>query len=150
MKKLFFVLLSVMAVALTGCKFDNATVTVTVMDKYEDPVPNRYVLYQDKVSAILDLVGPLTPEEIVEGVEDSNWDYVKTDKMDSLGGDTYEVPLKGGITSYNITSKNGSLVMKYFKHFFDSWNSHKLLIKIFYICFCILFTFFNYFIIRDA
>lgn len=47
-------------------------------------------------------------------------DYVKTDKMDSLGGDTYEVPLKGGITSYNITSINGSLVMKYFKHFFDS------------------------------
>ena len=96
MKKLFFVLLSVMAVALTGCKFDNATVTVTVMDKYEDPVPNRYVLYQDKVSAILDLVGPLTPEEIVEGVEDSNWDYVKTDKYGTV---TFQIVM--GVSSLN-------------------------------------------------
>ena len=96
MKKLFFVLLSVMAIALTGCKFDNATVTVTVMEKYEDPVPNRYVLYQDKVSAILDLVGPLTPEEIVEGVEDSNWDYVKTDKYGTV---TFKIVM--GVSSLN-------------------------------------------------
>ena len=85
-----------MAISLTGCKFDNATVTVTVMDKYEDPVPNRYVLYQDKVSAILDLVGPLTPEEIVEGVEDSNWDYVKTDKYGTV---TFKIVM--GVSSLN-------------------------------------------------
>ena len=42
---------------------------------------------------------------------------VKTDKMDTLNGsDTYEVPLKGGLTSYNITSINGTAVMHYFKH----------------------------------
>ena len=29
---------------------------------------------------------------------------LKTDKMESLGADTYEVPLKGGMMSYNITS----------------------------------------------
>lgn len=42
---------------------------------------------------------------------------IKTDKMDSLNGsDTYEVPLKGGLVSYNITSINGTAVMHYFKN----------------------------------
>lgn len=47
-------------------------------------------------------------------------DDVKTDKMETLDADTYPVPLKGGIVSYNITSIHGSAVMQYFKHYFDS------------------------------
>lgn len=43
-------------------------------------------------------------------------DVIKTDKMDKLDGDTYPVPLKGGLISYNITSINGTAVMHYFKH----------------------------------
>ena len=42
-------------------------------------------------------------------------DNLKTDKMDTNNGDTYEVPLKGGIMSYNITDINGVQIMHYFK-----------------------------------
>ena len=47
------------------------------------------------------------------------FDKLKTDKMDMLNKDTYEVPLKGGLMSYNITSINGSEIMHYFKRFFN-------------------------------
>lgn len=46
-------------------------------------------------------------------------DYLKTDKMEQLNGDTYPVKLKCGLTSYNITDINGTQIMKYFKHYFD-------------------------------
>lgn len=42
-------------------------------------------------------------------------DKLRTDKMNINNGDTYEVPLKGGIISYNITSIKGKEVMHYFK-----------------------------------
>lgn len=45
---------------------------------------------------------------------------LKTDLMDQTNQDTYEVTLKGGIKSYNITSIKGQYVMQYFKHYFDS------------------------------
>ena len=48
---------------------------------------------------------------------------LKTDKMESLGADTYEIPLKGGMMSYNITSINGTAVMHYFKNYFNSKKS---------------------------
>lgn len=48
----------------------------------------------------------------------STSDNVRTDKMNRNNGDTYEVPLKGGIMSYNITSINGMEVMHYFKRKF--------------------------------
>lgn len=47
-------------------------------------------------------------------------DNLKTDKMDNTSGsDTYQVPLKNGFISYNITSINGTEVMHYFKRLFD-------------------------------
>ena len=46
-------------------------------------------------------------------------DKVKTDKMLQNNDDTYEVPLKGGIISYNITSIDGMEVMHYFKRKFS-------------------------------
>lgn len=45
-------------------------------------------------------------------------DLLKTDKMDSDNDDTYEVPLKGGLVSYNITSIRGKEIMHYFKRLF--------------------------------
>lgn len=45
-------------------------------------------------------------------------DNVGTKKMDQNNADTYEVDLKGGITSYNITSIQGTKVMHYFKNYF--------------------------------
>lgn len=49
-----------------------------------------------------------------------SYDMIKTDKMDSDGSSsTYEVPLKGGIMSYNITDINGTEVMHYFKRRFS-------------------------------
>lgn len=51
----------------------------------------------------------------------SQFDKIKTDKMDQTGSsDTYEVPLKGGMMSYNITSISGTEVMHYFKRYFDN------------------------------
>lgn len=50
----------------------------------------------------------------------SQIDKIQTDKMDQNNADTYEVPLKGGIMSYNITSIIGKEVMHYFKRYFDS------------------------------
>ena len=47
-------------------------------------------------------------------------DYLDTSMMDKLDKDTYEVPLKGGITSYNITTINGTKVMHYFKNYFEN------------------------------
>lgn len=49
-----------------------------------------------------------------------SYDMIKTDKMDLDGSSsTYEVPLKGGIMSYNITDINGTEVMHYFKRRFS-------------------------------
>ena len=57
-------------------------------------------------------------------------EFVKTDKMDRLGSDTYIVPLKGGINSYNITSIGGSKVMQYFKHYFEKGNNNRDKVKV--------------------
>lgn len=47
-------------------------------------------------------------------------DMVKTTKMNNASGsDTYEVKLKNGLTSYNITDINGTEVMHYFKKKFQ-------------------------------
>ena len=50
-------------------------------------------------------------------VANSN-DKLETDKMLQLNGDTYEVPLKNGIVSYNITNIKGKETMHYFKNKF--------------------------------
>ena len=51
-------------------------------------------------------------------------DMLKTDKMDQANADTYIVPLKGGINSYNITSINGTEVMHYFKNKFTKQQTN--------------------------
>lgn len=43
-------------------------------------------------------------------------DMLDTGKMDQNNNDTFIVPLKGGINSYNITSIKGVEVMHYFKN----------------------------------
>ena len=43
-------------------------------------------------------------------------DMLDTSKMDQNNNDTFIVPLKGGINSYNITSIKGTEVMHYFKN----------------------------------
>lgn len=54
-------------------------------------------------------------------------DMIKTSKMNnSNGSDTYEVKLKNGLTSYNITDINGMEVMHYFK---KKFNHEKAQIK---------------------
>lgn len=45
-------------------------------------------------------------------------ELLNTGKMDQDNSDTFEVPLKGGITSYNITSIRGTEIMHYFKNKF--------------------------------
>ena len=44
---------------------------------------------------------------------------LKTDKMDVANSDTYIVPLKNGINSYNITDIEGKEIMHYFKRHFS-------------------------------
>ncbi|MBR6508626.1 MAG: hypothetical protein IKT19_03775 [Paludibacteraceae bacterium] len=83
MKKVFLFLLSVMAVALTSCKTDNATVTVSVMDTADEPVAKRVVFYTDKASAILESVLPPSPEALI-GLEDSSWEYAETNNQGTV------------------------------------------------------------------
>ena len=53
------------------------------------------------------------------------FDTLKTDKMDVTGSyDTYKVPLKGGIVSYNITSIRGEDIMHYFKNYFKKQKTY--------------------------
>ena len=59
----------------------------------------------------------------------SSLDMIKTDKMDANNSDTYEVPLKGGFVSYNITSINGTEVMHYFKRVFNKQKTYAKLSK---------------------
>lgn len=47
-------------------------------------------------------------------------DNLTTDKMDSNNDDTFIMPLKGGLVSYNITGINGTHVMHYFKNYFQN------------------------------
>ena len=49
----------------------------------------------------------------------SSSDMLDTGKMDQNNADTFIVPLKGGINSYNITSIKGTEVMHYFKNKFS-------------------------------
>ena len=49
-------------------------------------------------------------------------DKLNTSKMDANNADTYEVPLKGGIISYNITDISGTEIMHFFKH---KWGQKK-------------------------
>lgn len=46
----------------------------------------------------------------------NSFDMLDTGKMDQNNADTFIVPLKGGINSYNITSIKGTNVMHYFKN----------------------------------
>lgn len=50
-------------------------------------------------------------------------DIINTSKMDKDDADTFVVPLKGGINSYNITSIRGDEVMHYFKRYFSKQTS---------------------------
>lgn len=94
---------------------------------------------EDLMEMVKSVIGMLTEDAFVNSVDKRNkranitykkgapgWherkitgDYLKTDKMEQLNGDTYPVKLKCGLTSYNITDINGTQVMKYFKHYFD-------------------------------
>lgn len=47
-------------------------------------------------------------------------DMLNTGKMDQDNSDTFIVPLKGGVNSYNITSIKGTEVMHYFKNKFSN------------------------------
>ena len=53
MKKILFLLISVMAIAFTSCKIENATVAAHVEDTAGAPVADRYIFYIDKASYII-------------------------------------------------------------------------------------------------
>ena len=71
--------------------------------------------------ANLTYVKHATDKERVRNTGNINsFDMLNTYKMDNdSSSDTYEYPLKGGLTSYNITSIRGEEVMHYFKRHFD-------------------------------
>ena len=84
MKKVFFMLLAVMAVAFTGCKVDNATVSVSVKDTAGTPLADRYVFYIDKASYIAGSVLPPTPTELLTGIDESGWEYASTNAQGTV------------------------------------------------------------------
>ena len=84
MKKVFFMLLAVMAIAFTGCKVDDATVTVSVQDGAGTPLADRYVFYIDKASYIVGSVLPPTPTELLTGLDESGWEYAETNAQGTV------------------------------------------------------------------
>lgn len=105
MKKVFFAFLAVLAIAFTGCKTDNATVTVTVKDTANNPIASRAVFYTDKASLIAESVLPPTPEALI-GLDDSSWSYVETN---SQGTVTFNVLMSvANLTYYFVVFDLGS------------------------------------------
>ena len=96
MKKLFFALLSVLAIAFTSCKVDDATVTVSVKDTAGNPVANRAVFYTDQASLILGSVLPPSPTELLL-LDDESWEYVETNKQGTV---TFKVLLAAAKTEF--------------------------------------------------
>ena len=84
MKKVFFMLLAVMAIAFTGCKVDDATVTVSVQDGTGYPLKDRYVFYIDQASYIVGSVLPPTPTELLTGLDESGWEYASTNAQGTV------------------------------------------------------------------
>ena len=54
-------------------------------------------------------------------------ELIKTDRMEEKNANTYIVPLKGGINSYNITDISGVEIMHYFKRL---WDNKKTYVKV--------------------
>ena len=105
MKKVFFAFLAVLAIAFTGCKTDNASVTVTVKDTANNPIASRAVFYTDKASLISESVLPPTPEALI-GLDDSSWSYVETN---SQGTVTFNVMMSvANLTYYFVVFDLGS------------------------------------------
>ena len=105
MKKVFFAFLAVLAIAFTGCKTDNASVTVTVKDTANNPIASRAVFYTDKASLIAESVLPPTPEALI-GLDDSSWSYVETN---SQGTVTFNVMMSvANLTYYFVVFDLGS------------------------------------------
>lgn len=88
MKKLAFVLVAMLTLALTGCKTETSTVTVYVEDSMGLPVAQRAVFYADWASIIIGEVLP-SPEELIAGGSDV-YDYAVTN---ALGVATIKIPL---------------------------------------------------------
>ena len=81
MKKLMIALAALVMVGMsfTGCKVERSEVTVSVYDKEDNPIADRYVLYTDMASAIIDAVAP-SPESLVSGIPDG-WSGGQTNKQ---------------------------------------------------------------------
>ena len=97
MKKLFFAMLAVLAIAFTGCKVGNAKVSIYVEDKDGMPDAKCYVFYVSKAAYILDAVLPPSPEELIGAEDYSTWKYVVTD---NAGTAKVDVPLSVSKANY--------------------------------------------------
>ena len=76
MKKLAFVLVAMLALVCTSCKTETSKVTISVKDALGVPVANRYVIYTDEASYIIDAVLP-SPEELATDLEEC-WEIAET------------------------------------------------------------------------
>ena len=110
MKKVLFTLVAMVALVFTGCKVENANVTVTVEDEMGLPVPSRYVFYCDWASAILDVIAP-SPEELLLPGSDNSWEYESTNAM---GVATIKIPMAVSKMKYRfIVFEEGSSTSTY-------------------------------------
>ena len=82
MKKLFFVMIAMMAIAFTGCKVETSTVTVAVEDTAGNPVANCPVIYADYASIIIGGVIP-SPDDLLLGTE-SYWNVAQTNAQGTV------------------------------------------------------------------
>ena len=79
MKKIAFVLVALMTLALTGCKTETSKVSIYVEDSLGLPVANRYVFYADYASIVISEVLP-SPEALALETEDC-WEVASTNAV---------------------------------------------------------------------
>lgn len=90
-------------------------ICIITESQYKSLVEDVYVNSADTKKKTARLTYDRSGSKIKKGNLLGN-DFLGTDKMLQNNDDTYEVPLKGGIMSYNITSISGKEVMHYFKN----------------------------------
>ena len=99
MKKFFFVMIAMMAIAFTGCKVETSTLTVAVEDYQGAPVADRYVIYADYASIIIGGVLP-TPDDLLLGTE-SYWEVARTNAQGTV---KIQIPLAVSKLKYRVNA----------------------------------------------
>jgi len=105
MKKFFFVMIAMMAIAFTGCKVETSTVTVAVEDMSGNPVADCPVIYTDYASFILNSLIP-SPDDLLYGTE-SCWELAQTNAQGTV---RLQIPLAVSKLKYRFCAYDSGIL----------------------------------------